>query len=45
MMRVWLQILPVFVYKWLARKYSGQVVVSGIAFAEPAKDILVRVKP
>lgn len=45
MMRNWLQILPVFIYKRIARRWASRVTVSKVEFAEPAMDILIRVKP
>lgn len=44
MMRSWLQILPVFIYKMIARRWASRVTVSTVDFAEPSKDILIRIK-
>ncbi|MDR6163531.1 hypothetical protein QE391_003159 [Pseudomonas fluorescens] len=43
MMRSWLQILPVFVYKRIARRWASRLTIGNAKFAEPARDILIRI--
>lgn len=41
MLRNWLQILPVFAYKWLARRYCASTNVHGLSWSCPAPDVLI----
>lgn len=44
MMRNWLQILPVFIYKRIAVRWGSRLWVGKVQFSEPAHDILIRIK-
>jgi hypothetical protein len=44
-MRSWLQILPVFIYKRIARRLASRLTIGTTKFAEPARDILIRIEP
>lgn len=42
MLAKWLQILPVFVYKRIAKKYCEKVSVGGVTVVTASKDVLIK---
>lgn len=42
MLAKWTELLPVFVFKWLARKHCQTVAVSGTDYHTARPDILVK---
>jgi hypothetical protein len=42
-MRMWTELLPVFVFKWLARRTCSRFDIHGWVYVDPGRDILVRV--
>jgi hypothetical protein len=46
MLRTWLQWLPVYIYKWIARKYCSNMSISGSikdGWCQPENDILIKI--
>lgn len=44
MLRPWLQVLPVFIYKWIAKMNCSVTFISASNYVQPAEDILFKIK-
>lgn len=44
MLAVWVEVLPLFLVRWLARKYCGTINIHGNLFHEARHGVLVSVK-
>jgi len=44
MLAKWTELLPMFMVKWLARRYCMRLNVGDLVYAEASRDVLVRIK-